>query len=72
MTAKTVPLVDRSDFRRALSADFQLQPRSTTVLAIDLHRGHLDPAIASSTLTRNWGSSGLDGQQLNTDRVHGD
>jgi len=50
MTAKTVPLVDRSDFRRALSADFQLQPRSTTVLAIDLHRGHLDPAIATLPL----------------------
>jgi nicotinamidase-related amidase len=48
--SRNLELVDRSDFRRALNADFQLDPHSTAVLAIDLHRGHLDPAIATLPL----------------------
>lgn len=50
MTAKTLPLIDRSEFRRQLNEGFQLEPGSTVVLAIDLHRGHLDPAIATLPL----------------------
>jgi len=33
--------------RRRLNAELQLDPRRTAVLAIDMHRGHLDPEIAT-------------------------
>jgi biuret amidohydrolase len=37
----------RADMRRRLNAELQLDPRRTAVLAIDTHRGHLDPGIAT-------------------------
>ena len=37
----------RSEMRQRLNAELRLDPRRTAVLAIDTHRGHLDPAIAT-------------------------
>ena len=37
----------RADMRQRLNAELGLDPRRTAVLAIDTHRGHLDPEIAT-------------------------
>jgi len=37
----------RAEMRERLNADLALDPRRTAVLAIDTHRGHLDPEIAT-------------------------
>jgi len=37
----------RADLRERLNAGLELDPRRTAVLAIDTHRGHLDPAVAT-------------------------
>jgi nicotinamidase-related amidase len=37
----------RTEMRERLNADLALDPARTAVLAIDMHRGHLDPSIAT-------------------------
>ncbi|HEY8486010.1 MAG TPA: cysteine hydrolase [Limnochordales bacterium] len=44
---RQVTLVDRSDYVQALRARLELDPARTAVLAVDVHRGHLDPAVAT-------------------------
>ena len=39
--------VARAEMRDRLNAELALDPRRTAVLAIDTHRGHLDPEIAT-------------------------
>jgi nicotinamidase-related amidase len=40
-------LVDRDAFVRALRGQLRLDPATTAVLAVDVHRGHLDPDVAT-------------------------
>jgi nicotinamidase-related amidase len=40
-------LVDRRAFIGALRRQLEIDPRRTAVLAVDVHRGHLDPEIAT-------------------------
>lgn len=40
-------MAGRTEMRERLNADLALDPRRTAVLAIDTHRGHLDPDIAT-------------------------
>jgi len=48
----TQPIIDRSEFTKALNEALDVNPRSTAVITIDCHRGHLDPAIATMPVTR--------------------
>lgn len=43
----SVTLVDRSDYRDAMLAKLELRPRDTAMVTVDMHRGHLDPEIAT-------------------------
>ena len=45
MTA--IELLDRTDLVRDLNLALRIDPARTAVLTIDMHRGHLDPAIAT-------------------------
>ena len=45
MTA--VELVDRSSMIAALNAGLKIRPRETAIVTIDMHRGHLDMAVAT-------------------------
>src|SRR5205823_13441481 len=40
-------MAERLEMRQRLNADLRIDPRRTAVLAIDTHRGHLDPEIAT-------------------------
>ncbi len=40
-------MADRADMTGRLNADLRIDPARTAVLAIDTHRGHLDPDIAT-------------------------
>jgi nicotinamidase-related amidase len=40
-------IVDRRAFLDAIRAQLRLDPRKTAVLAVDVHRGHLDPDVAT-------------------------
>jgi nicotinamidase-related amidase len=40
-------VTQRAEMRERLNAELVLDPRRTAVLAIDTHRGHLDPEIAT-------------------------
>lgn len=44
---ETQPIIDRSEFTNALNEALEIDPRTTAVITIDCHRGHLDPAIAT-------------------------
>ena len=44
---ETVRILDRQEAVDALKAQLVLDPRRTAVVAVDLHRGHLDPTIAT-------------------------
>ncbi len=44
---QAVPLVDRSVVLDALKQQLALDPRKTAVVTVDLHRGHLDPEVAT-------------------------
>ncbi len=44
---RRVRLVDRSDLVGALRERLVVDPATTAVLAVDVHRGHLDPAVAT-------------------------
>lgn len=44
---RLIPVVDRSAMVQALRRHLALDPARTAVLAVDVHRGHLDPAVAT-------------------------
>jgi nicotinamidase-related amidase len=44
---RSVPLLDRAEVVEALKAQLVLDPHRTAVVAVDLHRGHLDPQVAT-------------------------
>ena len=37
----------RADFFKALKGKFIIDPRRTAIVTVDMHRGHLDPAVAT-------------------------
>jgi len=43
----TVEIVDRSSMIDKLRAGLVLKPRETAIITIDMHRGHLDPKVAT-------------------------
>jgi len=43
----TLTIVDRSDMRAKLMEKIALAPRETAIVTIDMHRGHLDPEVAT-------------------------
>ena len=43
----TVQIVDRSSMLRRLYQGLELKPSETAIVTIDMHRGHLDPAVAT-------------------------
>jgi nicotinamidase-related amidase len=43
----TVEIVDRSAMIGTLTNGLVLNPRETAIVTIDMHRGHLDPAVAT-------------------------
>ena len=43
----TVEIVDRSTMIDKLRGGLVLKPRETAIVTIDMHRGHLDPAVAT-------------------------
>src|SRR5438105_14648257 len=40
-------IVDRREFVEALRGQLAIDPRRTAILAVDVHRGHLDPEIGT-------------------------
>jgi nicotinamidase-related amidase len=40
-------MTDRMEMRKRMNAQLRIDPSATAVLAIDTHRGHLDPEIAT-------------------------
>ncbi len=44
-------MAGRTEMRKRLNAALELDPRKTCVIAIDTHRGHLDPEIATMPVT---------------------
>ena len=40
-------MVSRADLVDKLKEDLIIEPEKTTILAVDMHRGHLDPAVAT-------------------------
>ena len=42
-----IAIVDRSTMIDRLHAAFNLNPRRTAIVTIDMHRGHLDPGVAT-------------------------
>lgn len=44
---QTVNIVDRTDYREKMMEYLELKPRETAVVTVDMHRGHLDPAVAT-------------------------
>lgn len=43
----TVEIVDRSAMVNRLKGDLTLDPKKTAIITIDMHRGHLDPKVAT-------------------------
>lgn len=44
---RSVDLLDRSAFKTELNDWLELDPKTTAVVTIDMHRGHLDPRVAT-------------------------
>lgn len=44
---RVVTLVDRRELVEAVREQLLIEPERTAVLAVDVHRGHLDPAVAT-------------------------
>ena len=40
-------LVDRSSMIDALNRELELRPSEVAIVTIDMHRGHLDPGVAT-------------------------
>ncbi len=48
MKAEQVPpIVDRSEMLRLLNEALSIDPRTTAIVTVDCHRGHLDPEVAT-------------------------
>lgn len=45
--AQAIELVDRVEMTSALRSQLVINPATTAVLAVDVHRGHLDPTVAT-------------------------
>ncbi len=43
----TVDIVDRGDMTEKLMGMLELDPKQTAIVTIDMHRGHLDPEVAT-------------------------
>lgn len=42
-----VEILDRSEFKRQLRQWLKIDPAHTAIVTVDMHRGHLDPAVAT-------------------------
>jgi nicotinamidase-related amidase len=47
MNQQPPPIIDRSEMLRLLNQRLEIDPRTTAVVTIDCHRGHLDPEVAT-------------------------
>ncbi|HEV8419919.1 MAG TPA: cysteine hydrolase [Actinomycetota bacterium] len=43
----TVEIVDRSEMIGKMKALLEINPKETAIVTVDMHRGHLDPAVAT-------------------------
>lgn len=43
----TVEVVDRSEMVEKMNREIALRPSETAIVTVDMHRGHLDPAVAT-------------------------
>jgi biuret amidohydrolase len=43
----SVEIVDRSEMMRKMKALLELKAQETAIVTVDMHRGHLDPAVAT-------------------------
>ena len=43
----TVTLIDRSAMIEKLMSKLELIPKETAIVTVDMHRGHLDPEVAT-------------------------
>ena len=59
--------VDKNEMVRLLNEQLTLNPKSSAVLAIDMHRGHLDPLVASEPVDPEASARVV----ANTARLHG-
>lgn len=68
-----VPIIDRQDFIKALKDKLVVDPQKTAVVAIDMHRGHLDPEVATLPVSVEIAKSVIDNtvELLNFSRFHG-
>ncbi len=48
----SVEIVDRSDFIRQMKDLLEIDAKRTAIVTIDMHRGHLDPKVATMPCTR--------------------
>ena len=44
---KDIQIIDRSDMVQKLKQNLVIDPAKTAFVAVDMHRGHLDPAVAT-------------------------
>lgn len=44
---KTIEIVDRSEMVNTLKDQMEINPETTAIVTVDMHRGHLDPSIAT-------------------------
>ena len=47
MSQTTIDVVDRSDMIGKMTDRLRLRPSETAIVTVDMHRGHLDPAVAT-------------------------
>jgi nicotinamidase-related amidase len=43
----TVDIIDRSKMTSALKKQLKIDPATTAIVTVDMHRGHLDPSVAT-------------------------
>ncbi len=43
----TVEILDRSSMVQRLNRDLTIDPKRTAIVTVDMHRGHLDPSVAT-------------------------
>ena len=46
-----VKIIDRADYQTEMMSHLSLKPRETAIVTVDMHRGHLDPEIATMPAT---------------------
>ena len=47
MASRTVEVLDRSDMVEKMTGMLTLRPGATAIVTVDMHRGHLDPEVAT-------------------------